>query len=249
MALASSPRILRGAFVEFGLSIPPLFVVFQFNPEELSRSRRLDFAPDTDFPECIDEEEEEEERSRRSRRRRRRRGKTLREFHQERDDLLAIQKDQTVTVDEESLSFDIRLDAKDEIAEGNVIAAGFGILPRLATLELMMHPKADSLLGAALDSLLGLDENGFSFSKRANPPMILFIWGHKRVLPVNINSMSIRETEFSPLLDPVRATVSVDLTVIEGGDPLYKYSKVFKEVSSVLNLANIADVANVVVPG
>ena len=28
----NKPKILRGAFVEFGLSLPPLFVVFQFNP-------------------------------------------------------------------------------------------------------------------------------------------------------------------------------------------------------------------------
>ena len=29
---ANRPKILRGAFVEFGISIPPLIVVFQFNP-------------------------------------------------------------------------------------------------------------------------------------------------------------------------------------------------------------------------
>ena len=32
-------EILRGAFVEFGLSLPPLIVVFQFNPLTISRSR------------------------------------------------------------------------------------------------------------------------------------------------------------------------------------------------------------------
>ena len=37
------------------------------------------------------------------------------------------------------------------------------------------------------------------------PPMILFIWGRKRVLPVNIDSMSITETEFSADLHPIRA--------------------------------------------
>ena len=28
----NQPKILRGAFVEFGLSVPPLFVVFQIPP-------------------------------------------------------------------------------------------------------------------------------------------------------------------------------------------------------------------------
>jgi hypothetical protein len=48
---------------------------------------------------------------------------------------------------------------------------------------------------------------------------------------------------------PTRATVSVNLTVIEGKSIPFMYSKALKEVSSVLNLANIAEVANVVVPG
>jgi hypothetical protein len=113
----------------------------------------------------------------------------------------------------------------------------------------MVHPKSESLLGAAVDALLGLDEGGFSFTKKANPPLVLFIWGHKRVLPVNINSLNITETEFSPLLDPIRATVNVSLTVIEGSNVPYLYTKAVKEATSVLNLANIADIANVVVPG
>jgi hypothetical protein len=77
----------------------------------------------------------------------------------------------------------------------------------------------------------------------------LFIWGVKRVLPVNINSLSITETEFNPNLDPIRATVAVNLTVIESKSPVYLYSKAVKEVTSALNLANITDIANVVIPG
>ena len=79
--------------------------------------------------------------------------------------------------------------------------------------------------------------------------MILFIWGRKRVLPVNINSMNVTETEFSTDLNPIRATVSVGLTVIEGSNIPYIYSKAMKEVMSVLNLANITDIANVIIPG
>lgn len=244
MPLRSAPKILRGAFVEYGLSLPPLFVVFQFNPLELTRNRSLSFAPPNDAPACAPEAGAAE----RSAGRAPREPRTLREFHRQQDDLDEIQKRQKVTVEEETLSFDIRLDATDKLEEGDVIASTFGILPQLSTLELMVHPKEESLLGAALGSLLG-SPGGFSFTKKENPPLVLFISGIKRVLPVNINSMNIRETEFSPMLDPIRATVSVNLTVIEGKNPLYTYSKIAKEVSSVLNLANIADIANVVVPG
>jgi hypothetical protein len=243
MPLRNTPKILRGAFVEYGLSLPPLFVVFQYNPIELTRNRSLSFAPPNDAPACASESG-----SQRSATQAQREPRTLREFHRQQDDLDEIQKLQKVTVEEETLSFDIRLDATDDLEEGNVIAGTFGIMPQLSTLELMVHPKEDSLLGAALGALLG-SPGGFSFTKRENPPLILFISGIKRVLPVNINSMNIKETEFSTMLDPIRATVSVNLTVIEGKNPFFTYSKIAKEVSSVLNLANIADIANVVVPG
>lgn len=245
MPLTNAPKILRGAFIEYGLSIPPLFVVFQFNPVELSRNRSLSFGPQngaaSQTPHTTESAASATGQT----------GcRTLREYHEHTEDLLDIRDGQRVRVQEETISFDIRLDATDKMEAGDPIAATFGVLPQLATLELMVHPKADSLLGAAVDALLGLgDDAGFSSSKKPNPPLVLFIWGHKRVLPVNINSMNITETEFSTLLDPTRATVSVSLTVIEGSNPFYTYSKIAKEVSSVLNLANITDIANVVIPG
>ena len=78
---------------------------------------------------------------------------------------------------------------------------------------------------------------------------MLFIWGRKRVMPVNINTMNITETQYSTDLNPVRATVAVNLTVIEGKSVPYLYTKAMKEAMSVLNLANITDVTNVMIPG
>ena len=153
-----------------------------------------------------------------------------------------------MTVQEEVISFDIRLDATDKLNDGDFITGQFGISPQLSTLELMVHPKGESLLAQALGSLLG-QSNGFSFTRSDKPPLVLFIWGRKKVLPVNINSMNITETEFSTDLNPIRATVAVNLTVIEGKSLPYMYSKAMKEAMSVLNLANITDIANVMIPG
>jgi hypothetical protein len=222
----NKPKILRGAFVEYGLSIPPLFVVFQFNPLQLTRNRSLSYSVPGETATTP-------------------RSQTL---HQKESDLLKIQEGQQVGVKEESITFDIRLDATDDLNDGDIIVGEFGILPRLATLELMVYPKSDSLLGQALGALLG-SEGGFSFTKGENPPMILFIWGYTRVLPVNINSINITETEFNTILSPTRATVAVNLTVIEGTSIPYMYSKLAKEAMSVLNLANIAEIADVVIPG
>ncbi|MEV6871434.1 hypothetical protein [Amycolatopsis sp. NPDC051128] len=233
----SKPRILRGAFVEFGLSLPPLFVVFQFNPVQLTRNRGLTFAvPGTpgqqpgggQAPAALP--------------------RTLRQFHGEVDNLLDLQKKQLVTVGEQTIGFDIRLDATDKLDEGDALTEQFGIAPQLSTLELMVYPKSESLLGRAVDRLLGKPK-GFSFTRSTNPPLILFVFGRKRVLPVNITSMNITETEFSADLNPIRATVGVNLTVIEGNSVPYLYSKAMTEAMSVLNLASVADIANVAVPG
>src|SRR5262249_46519022 len=173
-------------------------------------------------------------------------GLTLRDFYQGFEDLMTLRNKQQVTVQLESLSFEIRLDATDKLNEGDAITEQFGIAPQLATLELMVLPKSESIFGQVLDALL---PEGFSFTCTQKPPMILFIWGRKRVLPVNIDSMSITETEFSADLNPIRATVAVDLTVIEGPNAAYMYSKILKDEMSGLHLAHLTDIKDVVIPG
>ena len=226
--LRNQPKVLRGAFVEYGLSVPPLVVVFQYNPLQLSRSRRQTFSR----PAQAEEQE---------------RGLTLKDWHQLFDDLLALREAQQVSVQPESLNFEIRLDATDKLNEGDAITRQLGIAPQLAALELMVEPQSESVAGGVLDALL---PGGFSFTDTPKPPMILFIWGRKRVLPVNINSMQITETEFSPTLDPIRATVAVDLTIIDGPKAVYNYAKGLKEFMAGLYVANLrrADVTDVVIP-
>jgi hypothetical protein len=244
MPLSNAPRILRGAFIEYGLSVPPLIVVFQFNPVELTRNRSLAFAGPNETILCPPCEGTDRVRPRVIERE-----ESLLTFHRRQPDLSEIQKGQQVTVQEETISFEIRLDATDKLEQGDSVAAGFGVLPQLATLERMVQPKKAGVFGAALNELTGIDEKGFSFSRSSNPPMILFIWGNKRVLPVNINSLNITETEFSTMLDPIRATVAVNLTVIEGQNPPFTYTKLSSEVSSLLNLGSIESISNVVIPG
>lgn len=243
----NKPKILRGAFVEYGLSIPPLIVPFQFNPVQISRNRSISYTAPNEVVVCPPQAETKESKKRRMLERQR----SLRVFHQgsglkEKDSLLEIQKKQKVTLQEESISFDIRLDATDNLNDGDTITEQFGIAPQIATLELMVQPKSEGLLNKLLPNL---SVGGFSFTKSENPPMILFIWGRKRVLPVNIDSMNITETEFSTDLNPIRATISVSLTVIEGQNLPYTYTKVMKEVMSILNIANLVNITDVVIPG
>lgn len=226
---SNKPKILRGAFVEYGLSLPSLFVVFQFNPVQLTRNRSLSYSASSSGQTAG-------------------RGGSLRDFHKQYDDLNKLQEEQVVTVQEEVIGFELRLDASDKLDEGDPITEKHGIAPQLSTLELMVHPKDESLYGKALGELLG-SPGGFSFTCKPNPPLVLFIWGRKRVLPVNINSLNITEVLYDSELNPIRATASVSLTVIEGQSIPYVYSKAIKETMSVLNLTNLTDIANVVIPG
>lgn len=240
---SNKPRILRGAFMEYGLSAPPLFVVFQFNPDQLTRNRNLSFSPPNEF---VSTRTGDVDDSGKPNIEKKAKYSSLRDYHKKQH-LSAIQQDQVVTVGEESIRFDIRLDATGDLDEGNPVAERLGIADRLAALELMVLPKSESSLGALLDAFL--PTGGFSFTRRANPPLVLFIWGRKRVLPVNITSLDISETEFNTRLEPVRATATVNLSVIEGLNVPYNCTRLAKELMAATNLANIEDLQNVVIPG
>ena len=224
-------KILRGAFVEYGLSLPPLFVVFQFNPLTITRGRTVTAANDATRQAMLQQSF----------------------VGQIKENAGALFKDfragQTLTVTQETIGFDIRLDATDKLNQGDAITEQFGIAPQLSTLELMVTPKNQSVLGGVATLLLGGAKGSFAFfSEDKNPPIILFVWGRKKVLPVNITSMQIKEEEFSTDLNPTRATITVALGVIEGPNLPFMYTKTLKEVMSVLNLANITDIANTIVP-
>ena len=226
---SNQAKILRGAFVEYGLSLPPLFVVFQFNPLTITRSRTASAANDATRRQMLQNSFVGQTTA----------GTLFKDFR----------AGQTLTVTQETIGFDIRLDATDKLNRGDAITEQFGIAPQLSTLELMITPKNQSVLGGLATALLGGASGSFSFfSEDKNPPIILFVWGRKKVLPVNLTSMQIKEEQFSTDLNPTRATITVALGVIEGPNLPFLYTKTLKEVMSALNLANIADIANTIVP-
>jgi hypothetical protein len=231
------PKVLRGAFVEYGLSLPPLAVVFQFNPDQLQRSRALSFEAPNEVYSCPTLDDDSETR-------RRERPQGLRKWHSGRKDLEEIRTQQQVSAQEETLSFELRLDATDALDAGDPVAGLFGIAPTLSTLELMTYPKG----GGVLKEVIGLlgTRKGHQFRPPENPPMVLFLWGTQRVLPVNIDSMTITETAFDRLLNPIRATVAVSLTVIEGRNAVFRFSQGAKETMSVIHAAQV--VTDLVIP-
>lgn len=91
---------------------------------------------------------------------------------------------------------------------------------------------------------------------REKYPRIMFVWGGTRVLPVVIDSMQISELEYDPMLNPIRAEVDISLTVNAidacSDDVLAKgaleYSDMAKEAQAMANLANTAGQAVELIP-
>jgi hypothetical protein len=91
---------------------------------------------------------------------------------------------------------------------------------------------------------------------REKYPRILFIWGLTRVLPVVVESMTITELQYDGLLNPVQADVSIGMAVIEPtkcsddavAQGAFAYSTTAKEVQAAANLANTVQLAADMIP-
>jgi hypothetical protein len=213
--------LLRGALIEYGTDLIgpiPNVVIFQFNPESLTRSLQIPQRPT---------------------------GATQRETTQAGERTF------------ERISFKAHFSAANMLDEDKALAKMFGIGPQLSALEKMVLPssKIAGLIGAALDAVgdaLGLgggDDAPAQPIPREKYPRILFIWGLTRVLPVTIDSMTIAELEYDALLNPLRAEVDLQLSVIAidecSDDVLGKgaleYTTIAKEAQAIANLANTAE--------
>jgi len=154
---------------------------------------------------------------------------------------------------QETFSLKLELDATDalEEPENHPVAAISGVADRIAALEMLLYPIGDSLLGKALPSIFGSGDA----VPRNSLPIVLFVWGPGRIIPVRLTSFSVEEQAFSPMLYPIRASVSVGLQVLteESFNKLgrknlsmseklavaaYKFTRGQKEVLARANMAN-----------
>ncbi len=221
---SQSPRLLKGALIKFDspLLIPiPNIIVFQYNPETLTRELRPWQPP-------------------------------------EGEDSGGVAQPYDPA---ETFSLTLELDAADELEVGDPITVLTGVADRIAAFEMMLYPEGGGagLLTPPSISLSG----GLSISfetdvvPRTTVPVVLFFWGLGRVLPVRLTSFSVEEQAFSPTLYPLRAKVTVGLSVVnpsvyqqQDREPnvaeqiaiaAYQYTMVQKQVLATLNLANSID--------
>ena len=115
----------------------------------------------------------------------------------------------------ETIKLDAELDATDqlEFPDSNPNTVEFGILPRLAALEAIVYPASQKVLQNAAAARRGIME-----ILPASAPLQLFVWSRSRVLPVRLTELSITEEAFDPMLNPLRAKVSLGMRVLSAND-------------------------------
>lgn len=255
MSYPNSPFLLKGALIYFGapMLVPlPNLIVFQYNPETMTRT----LTPWQPPKKVVAEYDKSGNLSNESELKAY--GETLARLSQPYDPT-------------ETFSLVLELDATDalEFPEQHLVAAATGVADRLAAIEMLMYPPGDSLLGGLLGSVSGsvsFSAGGISVGgsagvdeaqlARKDAPIVLFFWGPGRIVPVRITTLSIEEQQYSPLLYPTRAKATIGVRVLDlddlvqvSGDPAtgaaatlargcYKFTRAQKEALAALNLAN-----------
>lgn len=168
----------------------------------------------------------------------------------------------------ESFSFTIAMDANDEIADGSAptaaIAEVSGVYSRLAALEMLLYPSAGGtggLLGAvsaaAASTLTGGGAGPATAVPASTLPVVLFVWGPGRIVPVRVTGLTVTEKLYNGTLSPTHAEAQVSLRVLTpaelaaaetDGDVLgtlatvaYTYTLALRQALALANLANAAE--------
>jgi hypothetical protein len=249
-----SPKLLKGALIQFSapMLVPvPNIILFQYNPETMTRTL-APWAPPT-----------------------------REATYKEKDGAFAgemamLSKEQVNSLrqpydPDEAFSLVLELDAADALEHPltHPVAVLAGVADRIAALEMLCYPPTDdSAAGGLLNVDVsvsvgagGVDIGGGASKKtdvvpRREVPVVLFFWGPGRIVPVRITAFSIEEQQYSPLLYPLRARVTLGMKVItdtqmvdatggfaEGAvvdiaKACYKFTMVQKKALALANAAN-----------
>ena len=202
----------KGLLIEYGLSLPPLVISFDLNPETISRTRSVKAGtPNTPAT----------------------RGGYA--FTTPNDTAKAAQ---AVSMAPETFSLTVLLDATDRMNEGEAIATLSGIQPEIDTLRSMVEPKIQLTGGMRILSALDSGEGQDAAFTREFASVLIFVWGLK-ILPVFLTSVQIDEKAHLPSLFPYRAEATLQMQVIESDNPFYKAELYRQMVGSALNVGRL----------
>ena len=225
-----SPKLLKGALIEFSerfIGPIPNIIVFQYNPEMMTRALEV--------------------------------------WSQNGGGEASASNDTSHTAQPfdppETFTLALELDAADalEKPESHPVAFISGVADRIAAMEMLLYPQGDSLLGGLVSSISGSlggtsigSSSGVQPVPRGTVPVVLFVWGPGRIVPVRLTSFSVEEQAYSPLLYPIRARVSIGLKILTPRDfpscnrklsedlaiTAFNFTRKQKEVLAAANMAN-----------
>jgi hypothetical protein len=237
-----SPKLLKGALIEFSerfIGPIPNVIVFQYNPETMTRTLEVWSQSGAQGGESQASNDTSH---------------TAQPFDPP-----------------ETFSLALELDAADalEKPESHPVAFISGVADRIAAMEMLLYPQADSLLGGLLGSVTGSlsvganvggsniggalgGAGGAQTAARGTVPVVLFVWGPGRIVPVRLTSFSVEEQAYSPLLYPIRAKVTIGLKILTPKDfpqchrklsediaiAAFNFTRKQKEVLAAANMAN-----------
>jgi hypothetical protein len=188
-------RFIKGALVELPVDqggAPPNPIYFQFNPETLERIKTGQWT------------------SAQSQRQKAQDAGTDKDFK----NLRGKKVKAGFMPQPEKINLTLRLDAIEKTLrapQGSNVNSSEGILPELAALEsLMKEARTDVSVAGSKDAP--------TLTKTKEVPLVLFIWGDYRVIPVTILSMTITEQKFDYMLNPVRVEIKISMQVLEEED-------------------------------
>ncbi len=200
----------KGLLIEYGLSLPPLVLSFDFNPESISRSRSITVQTG-DLP-------------------------ATRGGYSFMTPFETARAAQGVTMQPETLSIRILLDATDGMSSGDLIPTKFGVQPQIDTLRSMVEPKVQGPAGLQLLSSLA-GGGARAIGHREHASVLLFFFGHY-LLPVFLTSVTIDEKAHLPSLIPYRAEANLSMQVIESSNIFYNVEKIRQAVMTALNVVD-----------
>lgn len=244
----AGPVLRKGALVQFSspqLAPVPNIIIFQYNPESLTRSL-TPYDPRSTAAQAGPNDA----------------GGSDKVAAPQPPDAQAFDPTETFTLN-------LLLDASDalEIPELSPQVLVSGVADRLAALEMLLYPakETDGLLGSVATSL-GTGPPGETPAlpePRRAVPTTLFVWGPGRIVPVRLSSFNVEEVQYNQLLYVHRAKVAVGLRVITSDElesispdkaeyklaaAAYKFTLKQKEILARVNIANAKDAARGMLP-
>lgn len=113
----------------------------------------------------------------------------------------------------ETIKVEAEIDATDQLEVADTQATQMGLHATLAALEMMVYPSSAHLTANNSQASFGMIEIA-----PAETSLTVFIFGPRRIVPVRITEFSITEEAFDANLNPIRAKVSLGMTVLTVDD-------------------------------